>query len=153
MPGLPLVQKENFSLEFFDELEKQLLIKKLMKWAKQNVRILILMLYFFKNRKTHLQIWFYTCVSKIWWYDLQFLRIRVWQTKIGNYGSVFALLTPSPRPDKNPKNQNFEKWKNCWSYHSTYLPKTTIIWGMVSEIEWDRQTFFSFWAIFCPFTA
>ena len=39
---------QNFCLAFIDELEKQLLIKKLMKWAKKNVRILILMLYFFK---------------------------------------------------------------------------------------------------------
>ena len=36
----------------------------------------------------------------------------VWQTKIGNYGSVFALLTLTPHPAKNPKNQNFEIMKN-----------------------------------------
>ena len=32
----------------------------------------------------------------------------------------------------------------------TCVPKTTIIWGMVSETEWDRQIL-SFWAIFWPF--
>ena len=32
---------QNFCLAFIDELEKQLIIKKLMKWAKKNVRILI----------------------------------------------------------------------------------------------------------------
>ena len=36
----------NFCLAFIDEIEKQLLIKKLIKWAKENVRLLILMLYF-----------------------------------------------------------------------------------------------------------
>ena len=46
---------------------------------------------------------------KSWWYDLQFWRIRVWQTKIGNYESVFALLTPTPHPAKNPKKSEFCK--------------------------------------------
>ena len=90
-----------------------------------------------------------------WWYDLPFLRIRVWQTKIGNYGSVFAILTPAPslpHPAKNPKNPNFQK-NNKLLEISFYrcVPKTTTIWGTVSEIEWDRQIL-SFWAIFCPFT-
>ena len=38
----------------------------------------------------------------------------MWQNKIGNYESVFALLTTHPpptRPAKNLKNQNFEKMK------------------------------------------
>ena len=43
---------QNFCLAFIDELDKQLLIKKLMKWVKKNVRILILMLYFFKIENT-----------------------------------------------------------------------------------------------------
>ena len=47
---------QNLCLTFIDELEKQLLIKKLMKWAKKNLRILILLLYFFLNRKTHFEI-------------------------------------------------------------------------------------------------
>ena len=90
---------------------------------------------------------------KSWWYGLQFLRIRVWQTKIGNYGSGFALLTPTPHPAKNPKNQNFEKIKKLLeiSFY-TCVTKPTIIWGMVSEIEWDRQLYLSVCAIFCRFT-
>ena len=53
---------QNFCLTFIDELEKQLLIKKLMKWAKKkNVRILILVFrfvffFFFCNRKAHFEI-------------------------------------------------------------------------------------------------
>ena len=69
------------------------------------------MLYFFKIEKHTLRYDFAHVYLKSWWYDLQFLRIRVWQTKIGNYGSVFALLTPTPYPAKNPKNQNFEYMK------------------------------------------
>ena len=48
--------------------------------------------------------------QKPWWYDLQFLRYRVWQNEIGNYGKSFALLPP-PSPPKNLKNQNFKKCK------------------------------------------
>ena len=56
---------------------------------------------------------------------------------------------------KNPKNQNFEKWKKLLEVLSfyTYVPKITIIWCMVPEIwsETDR-TFcyfgpFLFWTI------
>ena len=45
------------------------------KVGQKNVRILILMLYFFLNRKTHLEIWFYTCVSKI---------LMIWSTVLEN---------------------------------------------------------------------
>ena len=48
-------------------------------------------------------------------YDLQFLRYRVWQTEIVNYGSFFALL-PSPLKTKNIRI--LKKWKkNCCRYH------------------------------------
>ena len=67
---------------------------------------------FFLNRKHTLRYDFTHVYLKSWWYDIQFLRIRLWQTKIGNYGSVFALLTPTPHPAKNPKYQNLEKIKN-----------------------------------------
>ena len=50
-------------------------------------------------------------------------------------------------PPKNPKNQNFEKWKNLLKISSFYTcaPKITIIWCTVPEIrsETDR--------IFCHF--
>ena len=42
------------------------------------------------------------------WYDLQFLRYRVWQTEIGNCGSFFALYLP---PLKIQKIRIFKKWK------------------------------------------
>ena len=61
---------------------------------------------------------------KSWWYDLQFLRIRVWQTKIGNYGSAFALLipsTPSPALLTTQKIRILKEWKNCWRYHFIHV--------------------------------
>ena len=62
----------------------------------------------------------------------------------------FALLTPY-----NPENQNFEKMKK--------IPGGIIILNMSAinenhmmydswDMEHDRQNFFSFWTIFCPFT-
>ena len=46
-------------------------------------------------------------------------------------------------PPKNPKIQNFEKWKNLLEISSfyTYVPKITIIWCTVTEIrsETDRN--------------
>ena len=46
--------------------------------------------------------------------------------------SFFALYPP-----KNPKNQNFEKWKNLLKISSFYkwAPKITIIWCTVPEIQ------------------
>ena len=45
---------------------------------------------------------------------------------------------------KNPKNQNFEKWKNLLEISSFYtcVPKITIIWCTVPEIESETDNFF-----------
>ena len=56
---------------------------------------------------------------------------------------------------KNPKNQNFEKWKNLLEISSfyTFVPKITIIWFRVPEIQSETDRIFchfGFWAIFCP---
>ena len=88
-----------------------------------------------------------------WWYDLQFLRIRVWQTKFGNYGAIFALLTPHPPPPttllKTPKIRILIKWKSCWKkLHMCTKNHNHMRYGF-----WDRvRQIWSFWAIFCPFT-
>ena len=77
----------------------------------KNVRIKILtILYFFlKNKEKHLEILFYNYVPKILMIIyLQFLRFRMWQIEIGNYGPLFALLPILP---KNQRSQNFEKMK------------------------------------------
>ena len=102
-----------------------------MKKTNKNKRILIFqMLHLKKN--TWRYHYFTPVYQKSWWYDLQFLRYRVWQTKIGNYWPSFALLL---LPCTDLKNQNFEKMKSCWRYyHFTRVAKTTITWCIVTGI-------------------
>ena len=85
---------------------------------------------------------------KSWWYDLQFLKIRRWQTKIGNYGSVFALLTP-PSLQKTRKIRILKKWKKCWIYHFTHVYQKPHSY----EVRFLRQSnlYLSFWTIFFLF--
>ena len=61
----------------------------------------------------------------------------------------FQPFFPLSRPN-NPKNQNFEEMKKKPGEISFYTsaPKIMIICYMVR----DRCNYFSFWAIFCPFT-
>ena len=88
---------------------------------------------FLKKIKKNTQRYHYFTPAhqKSWWYDLLFLRYRVWQTEIGNFGSVFALLPP-----KNLKNQNFEKMgeKNCWRFY-TCVPNTQWL-SSSSRLDW-----------------
>ena len=97
-----------------------------------------------KIKKNNWRYCFIPVYQQSSWYDLQFLRYRVWQTKIGNYGSFFAIL---PSPLKTQKIRIFKKWKKLLEKSSFYtsVPKPTIIWSKVPEIrsETDR--------IFCPF--
>ena len=84
-----------------------------------------------------------------WWFTV--LEIIVWQTKIGNYESFFALL-----PLKTPKNQNFAKnEKRCWRYHPfTHVyqkPQSYEVWFLSYGVKPTK--IFSFWAIFHPFTS
>ena len=53
-----------------------------------------------------------------------------------------------PTPTKNPQNQNFEEWKNFLEILSFYtcVPKITIIWCMVPDIQSEIDR------IFCHFT-
>ena len=56
----------------------------------------------------------------------------------------------------NPKNQNFEKLKkkpgDIIILHMRTMNDNQIMYDSW-DIEYDRQTFLLFWAIFCPFTA
>ena len=67
--------------------------------------LIFTMFYCLKKIKTN--IWryhYFTPVyQKSWWYDLQFLRYRAWQTEIGNFGSFLPFYLP-----KKPTIQNFE---------------------------------------------
>ena len=141
---------QKFCLAFFDELDKQLFIKKLLKWANEKCKCFNIN----KNNKkieknTRRYHYFISVYQQTLWYDLQFLRYRVWQTEIGKCGSFF------PFPPKSQKNQNFEKMKNiagdiiilykCTKNHNHMRYSS---W----DIEYNRHNFLSFWAIFCPFT-
>ena len=68
-----------------------------------------------------------------------------------HFGPVFAYIPPPP---KNLKNQNFEKLKKTLR-DIIILPMCTINNNQMMygswDIECDRQTFLSFWAIFCHF--
>ena len=112
------------------------------------------MLYFFKKIKKN--IWRYhdfpPVYQKSWWYDLQFLRYRGWQTEIGNYGPFFALLLPHL---KTPKIRILKKMKKKLlktSTSDTCSKKHNCMRYGYWDMEWDRQKFLSFCVIFCPFT-
>ena len=83
--------------------------------------------------------------------------IRVWRTEIGNYGSFSSLLPSPPLKKKKKKSTKSEFQKNKKilleiSSFYTCVPKTTIIWGTVPEIQIETGNFLSFSIIFCPFT-
>ena len=96
----------------------------------KKVRVLMLLLHFFLIEKHTLRYDFTHVYLKSWWYDLQFLRIRVWQTKISNYGSVFVVLIPHPlsppptHPVKNRKNHILKNEKIAGDSFYTCVPKT-----------------------------
>ena len=83
----------------------------------KNTSILIFTKNLKSNKKIKKNTWRYHYFRPVYqqssWYDLQFLRYRVWQTEIGSYASFFALL-PSP---KTPKIRILKKRKNCSRYH------------------------------------
>ena len=124
-------------------------------WANKKCKNSHIYNVIFKKIVIKKSTWRYHCFTpvylKYWWYDLQFLRYRVWQTEIGNYGSFLALTPPS----KNPKNQNFEKMKRIAGdiINLRKCTKTTFIWGMVSEIQSETDRVFCYSGpFFCPFT-
>ena len=111
------------------------------------------MLYFLKKlRKNICRYHYFTPVyQKSWWYDLQFLRYRVWQTEIGNYGSFFDLLLLLLKTWKIRILKKNEKY--CWRYHhSTHVYQKPQLYEVQFLRYWVRQNFLSFWARFCPFT-
>ena len=73
--------------------------------------------------------------------------------KICHFGPFFALL---PLPPNDPQCQNFEKMKKTPG-DAIILHKCTKNYDHMVYCFWDmtcdRCNYFSFWAIFCPFTA
>ena len=115
-------------------------IKNLLKWANKKCKTFNIynVVYIKKKikRNTRRYHYFTPVYQNSWWYDVQFLRYRVWQTETGNYGSFFALLLSPP---KTQKIRILKKWKKLLEISSFYtnLPKTTIIWATVPEIQSD----------------
>ena len=101
-------------------------------------------------RKIEKNTWSIPVYQKFWWYDLQFLRYRAWQTEIDNFGSSFALLPPT-----NQSNQNFEIMKKGLGdviiLHMRSKNQDDVMYASW-DMECHRQHFLSFWVVLCPFT-
>ena len=84
-------------------------------------------------------------------YDIWFLRYWAQQTVFCHFGQFFVNLSP-----KSLKNQNFKKMKKT-SSDIIILHKCTKNHDHMQYCSWDMacdacNCYFSFWAIFCPFT-
>ena len=86
-----------------------------------------------KLKKNTWRYIYFTNLHKTSWYDLKFLRYRVWQTEIDNYGPFFVLLHPPLSTPKSQKIKILKKRKNLpeisfthmnrksWSYDVCFL--------------------------------
>ena len=76
--------------------------------------------------------------QKYWWYDLQLLRYRVWQTEISSYGSFFVLILPRKTPKILKKN-----WKKIASDIILHMCTKNCNHVRYSswDTEWDRPSF------------
>ena len=121
------------------------LLKKLLKWTNKKCKYLQNIYKNIKNNKKKIKknTWRYHYFIPIYqqssWYNLQFLRYRVWHTEIGNHGEFFAFL-------KFWRNE-----KNCWRSFYTSVPKTTMIWGTVPTIQNETDRIFCHFGSFLPF--
>ena len=113
-------------------LKNKLLLKKLLKWAnkKQNNCCI-----FLKKIKKN------TC--RYHYQNLDDMIYSSWDIKQNILKLVILDHFLPFYPPKNPKNQNFEKWKNLQEISSFYtcVKKITIIWCVVSEV-WSETNFF-----------
>ena len=103
--------------------------------------------------KNHLMISsFYKSVPKIMnrWCTVPEIECMTDLIAISHLDYFFILLPPS-----DPKNQNFEKRKNL-SGDIIILHMCTRNYDQMMYSSWDIVrdgcNYFSFWAIFCPFT-
>ena len=136
---------QNFFLAFIDELEKQIIIKKLLKWAnKKQIILIFTMLHFFNKNNTcgyhdqNLDM-FYSS------WDIEHNKLKL--VILGHFLPFIPL--------KTLKIQNFEKWKSDEYIIILYMCTKNHNHMMYSSwnTEWERQKNLSFWAIFCPFTS
>ena len=133
-------------------LKNKYLFKKVLKWANKkqnNFNIYNAAL----KKKKKINWWYHyltTVYQKSWWYDLQFLRYRVWQTEISNFRPIHFW----PFYPLTQKIKILKKWKKLLEILSFYtcLPKVTKTWCMVLETHSETHNFLSFCIIFSPFT-
>ena len=89
-----------FLLYLVMNLKNNYLLKKTVEVGQpiKSIRILIFTYnVVFEKKEKHLEKPLFTPVyQNSSWYDLQFLRYRVWQTEIGNYGSFFDFFSHTP---------------------------------------------------------
>ena len=120
---------QDFCLTFIEELDKQLL-KTCKNFNIYNVA------FFKKNiKKSTWRYHYFTSVCLKSWYDQQFLRYRVWQTEIGNYGLFLALLQTAQKI----KIKKHEKKILEISSFSTCSPTIMIRSCTVPAIRWTTE--------------
>ena len=135
------------------------LLKKLSKWADKkckNLKIYDVVFFLKKIKKTLGDFIILNMCTKnfddmIYSSYISMLRYSVWQTEIGNYGPFFAVLPPKTR-----KISILKKWKKS-PKDIILLHKCTKNHDHMLYCSWDIsgdgcKCYFSFWAIFCPFT-
>ena len=112
---------------------------------------------FGKNVKNTWRYYPFTHVYHKWQsYNVWFLRYEVYQTEpFCHFGPFFVLLRFTFYPPNSPKSEKFKKMKKAPG-DITILHKCIKHHDMLycfCDMVHDRcNCYFSFWAIFCPFT-
>ena len=106
---------------------------------------------FWKNEKSTWRYYHFTQVYHKWQsYDVWFLRYEAWLTK-------FFVILNSFLPFYNPKNQNFEKLKEAPGdiiiLHKCIKNNDHMLCCSLDMARNGFNCYFSFWAIFYPFTS
>ena len=109
---------------------------------------------FQKNEKKPWRYHHFTQVyQNSWSYAILFLRYGVWQMYCYfSFWAIFFLFT-NEKKWNSPKHENFKKMKKKGLEISFYANHDHILycsWDMARE---TCNCYFSFWAIFCPFTS
>ena len=106
-----------------------------------------------KKWKNYLKILsFYTCVPQLM--NVWCMVPEIWSATdriFCHFGQFFAPSSPLT----TQKIKNLRKWKNTWRYHHFtqvyHNWQSYDVWFLRYEV-WKANFFWSFWAIFCPFT-
>ena len=138
---------QNFCLAFTDLLEKQLLLKKMLKKANEK----------FKNfNSSNIVLFFFLIKKYTWWYHYFIPAYQSpnmidssWDIECGRLKLVIMGLFLPLYPLKHPQKSEFWKSKtDCWRYHhfTQVYQKCTVTWVTVPDILSETGR------IFYPFT-